>query len=341
VAGIEQPIIVPKGTRPETFTGLTEDAYTFTIKTVDTAGNKSGGTAHTVEFSNFTTISTVQNFLSGAPGGATADDPILLPVKLALADGTNGWTTLLSKIRSVNKFVALDLSACTPSNVVFDPGTGTTGVGKIVSLVLPSAATSIKAGTNGNSTFKNFTALTSVSGSGIKTIGNYAFREVAALATAYFPAAESIDSNVFAYCTGLATADFPAATSISAYAFAGCTALTTANFPAATSIDHHAFAYPGATALTVTLGSTAPKLEYGMFYDVSSAKTVTVLVPSGATGYGTSPSNTSAVCWGNGFRGAGWTITNGKGAFSTNANGGANNINSNITLTIQAIVIEE
>jgi hypothetical protein len=43
-----------------------------------------------------------------------------------------------------------------------------------------------------------------------------------------------------------------------------------------------------------------------MFYQVSAAKTVTVKVPSGATGYGSTPGNTAEVCWGNGFRGGGW-----------------------------------
>jgi hypothetical protein len=60
-------------------------------------------------------------------------------------------------------------------------------------------------------------------------------------------------------------------------------------------------------SLTVTLGPEAPTLGTGLFNYVTSSKTVTVKVPSGATGYGSSPANSTDACWGNGFRGLGWT----------------------------------
>jgi hypothetical protein len=65
-----------------------------------------------------------------------------------------------------------------------------------------------------------------------------------------------------------------------------------------------------------------------MFSD-SPGKSVTVKVPSGATGYGTVPfdnGDTSADNWGNAFRGKGWDGT----SYLTGT------VNGNITLTIEA-----
>jgi hypothetical protein len=67
-----------------------------------------------------------------------------------------------------------------------------------------------------------------------------------------------------------------------------------------------------------------------MFDGITAAQTVTVKVPSGATGYGTIPAtysgSNSTANWGNGFRGGGWT-----GSAFVNSS----YINSNITLKIQ------
>jgi hypothetical protein len=70
-----------------------------------------------------------------------------------------------------------------------------------------------------------------------------------------------------------------------------------------------------------------------MFEGVNLAKTVTVKVPTGATGYADSLPATftgsdTTVNWGNGFRGGGWVGS----AFMS-----ARYINSNITLTIEYI----
>jgi hypothetical protein len=84
-------------------------------------------------------------------------------------------------------------------------------------------------------------------------------------------------------------------------------------------------------------------LEYRIFGPTSDAKTVTVKVPANAEGYvpqnGSLPvtypanGNDTTVCWGNGFRGGGWTDA---GAFPA-TNGGATHINSDITLIIESI----
>jgi hypothetical protein len=66
---------------------------------------------------------------------------------------------------------------------------------------------------------------------------------------------------------------------------------------------------------------------------VTVAKSVTVRVPSGATGYGMIPgsytTDTISDNWGNAFRGKGWNRT-------TNAYG-TGTVNGNITLTVEYV----
>jgi hypothetical protein len=292
-------------------------------------------------------------------------------VELTLA---NDWDALLGAIQRAGKYVTLDMSACTMSGTEFDPGAANTGESKIVSLVLPAGATSIKGGTNSNPTFKNFTSLTSVSGSAVETVGSATFWRCTALTEVSLPAAISIGGAAFSDCTSLTEVNLPKATSINTTAFNGCTALTEVSLPAATSIEQRAFsrctaltkvslpvatsigraafescaaltevslpkatsigeaAFSGCAALTeVSLPKAAPTLGYGMFGYINTARTVTVKVPSGATGYGTLPATYSGTdsteAWGNGFRGGGW---NGSSLWS----GGS--INSYITVIIQA-----
>ena len=116
-------------------------------------------------------------------------------------------------------------------------------------------------------------------------------------------------------------------TSIGVAAFAGCASLTTLNIPSATSIGALAFGLTGHGDLTVTLGGTAPTLGVSIFSGVTgSTKNVTVKVPSGVSGYGTSPTDTTTSNWGNGFRGGGW-----EGAAITNST----EINGNVNLVIE------
>jgi hypothetical protein len=82
-------------------------------------------------------------------------------------------------------------------------------------------------------------------------------------------------------------------------------------------------------------------LGTGAFWDTAPAKTVTVKVPSGATGYGpvsaTYSGSNDGPNWGNGFRGRGWTGW----AFATNEEyvyflgQYIPILNSNITLHVQ------
>jgi hypothetical protein len=180
----------------------------------------------------------------------------------------------------------------------------------------------------GDGAFSNCTALTTADFPEATTIGYRAFYHCTALTTADFPEATSIGNSAFGI-TALTTAYFPEATSIGSGAFSICTALTTAYFPEAASISNSAFSATGNVALTVTLGATPPTLGVTIFEYVYSSKTVTVKVPTGATGYGTLPDtytgSNNAGNWGNAFRGKGWNGTN----YLTGA------VNSNITLTIE------
>jgi uncharacterized repeat protein (TIGR02543 family) len=151
----------------------------------------------------------------------------------------------------------------------------------------------------------------------------------------------SIGDGAFRGCTSLTSVSFPAATYIGSGAFSNCNSLSSASFPKVTEIatphsffdTAEVFAYTGTTALTITLGPNAPTLGCDMFKEYTySAKIVTVMVPAGATGYGTIPSTYSGTDttenWGNGFRGGGW---DGTGFDHVIASG----INRNITLTVQ------
>jgi hypothetical protein len=105
--------------------------------------------------------------------------------------------------------------------------------------------------------------------------------------------------------------------------------------PKVEDFSGHCFSSTGITAMTIILGLKAPYPGDRNFENVDSAKTVTVKVPTGATGYGNIPAtysgSNSLGNWGNAFRGGGggiwadspsWQFTN------------SSYINNNITLHI-------
>jgi hypothetical protein len=196
----------------------------------------------TVQWGPFNNIVDMWNYLS-----ESSANPVPLPVSINLADlSGNGWTDLLSAINAEGKNVALDLSACTmdvsSSGVMeFDLGTDAVGKDKIVSLVLPDEAESIKAGTYGRPIFQNFTALTELSGKNVKTIGDNVFSGCTTLTEVDFPAATDIGNYAFRGCTSLNTVNLSEATSIGIYAFKGCISLETLTLPEATTIGQRAF----------------------------------------------------------------------------------------------------
>jgi hypothetical protein len=188
--------------------------------------------------------------------------------------------------------------------------------------------------------FYGCSGLTDISFPQVTTIGSYAFYGCFNIQDVTFPQATNIGSYAFSsssYSTSrLQSGDFPLVTTIEQYAFSNCP-LSILNIPNVTNIKSDAFSYPGNDALTITMGNSAPNLDYGVFgAGTSFSKTVKVKIPTGATGYspaaspfaGTSVtvSGTSSN-WGNGFRGMGWNGT------TTTAN--TNALNQNISLTIE------
>jgi hypothetical protein len=205
-------------------------------------------------------------------GGSTDAEPIPLPVDITLS---TGWTALLTAIDTGGKYVALDLSACAMTGEFNPDNTNGTDKGKIASLVLPDGATSVKAGTSINPTFKYFTALKSVAGAGITSVGEWAFRDCDALSSVNIPAAASIGGYAFYHCDALTTVNLPAATSIGVGAFFTCTALSSVNIPAATSIGNSAF--QSCTALSsVNIPASVTSIGDGSFAGCTSLTSITV-----------------------------------------------------------------
>jgi hypothetical protein len=103
--------------------------------------------------------------------------------------------------------------------------------------------------------------------------------------------------------------------------------------PSVTSIGSFCFIDTGTMPLKVTLGATPPTLGENIFYMNGGpvSKTVTVEVPSGATGYGTLPLTVSDTdeSWANGFRGGGWDGNN----FTTTSD----RIKTSVNLTIKTL----
>ena len=263
-------------TGPVTYTVTAEDETTAADYTVTVTVKESLNSA-----------AEVSSYLSSVSGGFSAAAPVFLPVNITLS---GDWASLLAAIQTANRFVALDLSACdiscmTGTTGEFDPGAANTGESRIVSLLLPDTATSVKAGTWSDAAFKYFTALESVSGAGIETVGDYAFRDCRGLKTLNLPAATTIGEYAFAYCTGLTEVSLDAATIIGPWAFAGCTGLETVSLSAATDIRYWAFR--GCTGLTEVSLPSATSIDEGAFEGCTSLGSVSL--PAGLTSIGANP----------------------------------------------------
>jgi hypothetical protein len=193
--------------------------------------------------------------------------------------------------------------------------------------------------------FYDCSGLTDISFPQVTSIGSYAFYGCYNIQDATFPLATIIGSYAFYSNSSFSTlksrlqsGNFPLVTTIEQYAFTNCP-LSTLNIPCVTNIKSNAFSNPGNDPLTITMGNSAPNLDYGVFgAGTSFSKTVKVKIPTGATGFspaaspftGTSVTvsgSNSTSNWGNGFRGMGWD--------GTNNTGNTNTLNQNISLTIE------
>jgi hypothetical protein len=274
------------------------------------------------------------SIISGAFSGCSALTEVYFPEAASIGgyafEGCSALTEAsFPAAASIGNSAFLDCSALTEASF---PEATDIGGGAFRGCSALTEASFPKAASIGNSAFLDCSALTEASFPEAASIGEWAFAYCSALTEASFPEATDIGEGAFDGCSALTEAYFPKATSIGNFAFANCSDLREASFPEAASIGNYAFAYTGTTTLTLTRGNAVPTLGYWMFYYVLDEKTVTVKVPSGATGYAPPETTFPAIysgsdatpCWGNGFRGLGWngsTVT----AY----------LNSNITLTIQ------
>jgi len=128
----------------------------------------------------------------------------------------------------------------------------------VKSLILPDAATAIKAGAaGGNNSFHEFWNMTTVdTGNGIQTIGNYAFGNLNPYLTSVHlgNSVSKIGDYAFIYCGFLKEINFPASlTEIGTWAFYQNTALTSVTIPGGCSLGDNAFG-DADQITTVTVG---------------------------------------------------------------------------------------
>jgi hypothetical protein len=277
-----------------------------------------------------------ESTFQGCTGLTTASLPEAETIgRVAFYWCTSLTTVSLPKVRSIHDDLAF--SGCTSLTTVDLPEAVTIGKSTFQGCAALTTVSLPKVVTITETTFEECAGLTTVNLPEAETIGPSAFSYCTALTTVSLPEAETIDRIAFSYCTALTTVSLPKVETIGRIAFSYCTALTTVSLPEVKSIQEEVFFGTGTTSLTVTLGNTVPMLGPSMFAAVSSPKTVTVKVPSGAAAWngqtgtftGTSDSgDTSSAKWGNGFRGGGWTPS---GNYFTPAS----DVNSFISLTIQ------
>ncbi|MCL2758697.1 MAG: leucine-rich repeat domain-containing protein [Treponema sp.] len=186
----------------------------------------------------------------------------------------SNWHKLLGAIKTADKYIKLDLSACTLENHsynFFHPDwTITDGKDKIIEIILPEEATHIVGGNlnEGNYAFKHFTKLKYISGVNIEHIGNAAFYECSSLVEVNFPLLQEIMTSAFYNCTNLVEADFPLVNILGNNAFNGCTNLESVNFPEVTVIHQHTFY--NCTSLETVIIPNAELIDQNAFYNCTS-----------------------------------------------------------------------
>jgi uncharacterized repeat protein (TIGR02543 family) len=266
-------------------------------------------------------LASIKADLTALTGGADAANPANYKVPAALNLDDNNWEGWLGLLQAIwdggKKYLNLDLSDCAMTGTALNlvPNNRGGGVtsggdhpkGRIVSIVLPKAATRIQSAAGANqAAFNFFINLSSVTGAEIITIDPNAFVPAtssgANLTTVNFPKAETIGANAFQECIKLTTVDLPSAKSFGNNVFQASSTTST--------LTTH-------VALTITLGAAPPTVGTNLFSlagNASNKKTVTVRVPSSAsTAYGVSSfsdSDTATNNWGNAFKGRGWDGTN-------------------------------
>lgn len=127
-----------------------------------------------------------------------AAEPINLPLALGLTDPKQ-WELLYSSLYTADVFVTLDLSSCSDDSDFSPPkGSGATGGGKVVELILPADTTSLtRKSMGGDSPLNVFPNLIKVTGHNVTIIGDYAFNHQSNIETMVFKKTEEIWTHSF------------------------------------------------------------------------------------------------------------------------------------------------
>jgi len=235
-----------------------------------------------------TNVSDVGGYLAGFIAN-TSENPISFPpsgVGFTLSSydlgnmtaDESGWHNLITAIGTGGKFVNLDLSGCTMTGTEFNPDNFfnyNEGKGKIVSLVLPTVATSLYE----YGQFNSFITLKAVTGTNVMTIGgNFAYCRT--LTSVSFPVLTTIGDYAFQICTNLTSVSFPLVTTIGKNAFqdTGLTSVTSVSFPLVTTIGDYAFR-DNKNLVSVSFDESLVSIGIGVFQD--SELTEFILTRSG------------------------------------------------------------
>ncbi|MDR0761248.1 MAG: leucine-rich repeat protein [Treponema sp.] len=232
----------------------------------------------------FSSVEELKTYLAGQPENTEAAP---YPVKIAgvdLSSKEKTGETLKTLYDVLSRYVTLDLSGCTGTNLI--SASALAGRKKIVSLILPDSTTSIAS--NG---FAGYEALKSVVLSKINTIDYAAFHDLenlemisapeltdladstnsnssskgifykcTALKSIYFPKLQTLGHHAFYGCTALTEVLLPKTAGVGPSVFAECTALKTVVLPEAIFIGNRAF-YNDKSLENLVLGSVPPQLE--------------------------------------------------------------------------------
>ena len=281
-------------------TGLANGTgYTFTVKTIDKALNKSAGVKleKTVKQGDPTSIaySDLDAYLKNTASSTAINYITVTGLTADLVEGKD-WDkgyripSPLGKILKAHsdKRVALTLTALTALG-----GNAFVDCISLTSVTMPEGITDI-----GNGAFTNCTGLTDVSiPNSVKTIGGGTFTDCISLKNVTIPdSVTSMSDGAFQNCTSLTSVHIPSGvTEIGERAFQNCIKLAEVHLPASlTNIQGNPFS--GCENLTtITIDSTNPKYDCkdNVVYDKNSNSIV--FAAQGVTGSITIPNGITAI----------------------------------------------
>ena len=259
----------------------------------------SGGTGEPIS-----TIDYISDYLAKQKGGRDPDKAINLVLE-SIPLSTDNWFAILDAINTADKFVNLDLFDCIGSdngygecldayNGAFDPqNTREEGKNKIISIILPSAATKIMYAYF--PAFQYFINLRSISAPNVSDIGGNVFAGLGNLISVSFPNVTSIGSEAFARCTSLSSITIPASITLVDNPFYGCVSLSSFILTDSGNLstiesgkilvrnDTELAAYPSAKG-NITIPNYITKIGNGAFAGCSGL--INVIIPNSVENIG-------------------------------------------------------